>query len=270
MSLEGGWGRFGLRPLAALLPHEETIPAEIKRVSDELLRDAMQRDPLIVDAENGVVLDGMHRLAALSRLGLQYAVCFSVDYGSARISVRRWARVYTLPTGRGFAGAVENAGLSQTSSVEAINSLETRRRPVAALSHSKCYVAKEGDLETGLGMVRALDIVSESSGWKRTFVPEDEIDVPLQEERNLVVLVARLRKSDVISAARRKVLFPCKTSMHVLDPRPVGVNVPLDELRDGSKKTIESRLRSPHKLLPANSSHGGRRYKERLVVFGPS
>ena len=71
----------------------------------------------------------------------------------------------------------------------------------------------------------------------------------------------------MLSAGRSGRLFPCKTSMHVIDPRPVGVDIPLRELREGSAKTLDLRIRSRHTLLPPDSLYGGRRYKERLVLM---
>jgi hypothetical protein len=259
----------GLRPIASLLPHEETIPSQIQRVADELRMDGVQKDPLIVDGESGVVLDGMHRLAALTHLGLGYAVCCSVDYSSSGISVKRWARVYTAGSGGHLLQVLDELGLAKVTSTEALNSLESRRRPVAVLTQRRSYTAEEGaDLAKGFEVVRSLDELSSTLGWKRTFVPEDEVDVHLQDDRNAVTLVSRLGKQDVVMAGMRKTLFPCKTSMHVIDPRPVGANIPLDELSDGSRHTLDTRLKSGHVVLPPNSEYGGRRYKERLVVLG--
>ena len=269
MALEGGWGRVGLRPLSALLPHEETIPSKVRRVASELERDGMQRDPLMVEDESSIVLDGMHRLAALATLGIEYAVCCAVDYSSAGISVRRWARVYTAESSKAFADVLAGAGLSgRCSSTEALDSLEMRREAVAAMTQGGCYTRRGGsELARGFETVRKLDELCSTAGWRRSFVPEDEVDVPLQDERNLVVLVARLEKKDVMSAGKSGSLFPCKTSMHIIDPRPVGADVPLRELREGSRRTLELRLKSHHTVLPANTKYGGRKYKERLVVL---
>ena len=272
MALEGGWARVGLRPLSALLPHEETIPAQIQKVAQELRRDGMQRDPLIVDGESGVVLDGMHRLAALALLGAEYAVCCLVDYSHPGISVKRWARVYKAGSPRTFTSVLEAVGLSaKHPSTEAFDSLEARRSAVAAMTERACYLPDgESGLARGFEIVRKIDQISSSVDWQRRFVPEDEIDSPLQDGRNLVVLVMKLRKSDVTSAGKSGLLFPCKTSMHVVDPRPVGADVPLEELREGSTRTLDLRLRTRHAVMPANSSYGGRMYKERLIVLSGS
>ena len=146
--------------------------------------------------------------------------------------------------------------------------MERRNRVVASIMQSGCRVSDEGiSLAEGFEIVRKFDEYSVSNGWRREFVPEDEIDIPLQDSNRLVLLVSRLRKQDVVLAGTSGSLFPCKTSMHVIDPRPVGVDIPLDDLKDGSRRTLEMRLRSDHTFLPANTEYGGRRYKERLVVL---
>ena len=49
--------------------HEETIVEIVERLSDEIELDAHVKHPVIVDKETLVVLDGMHRVAALQHLG---------------------------------------------------------------------------------------------------------------------------------------------------------------------------------------------------------
>ena len=53
-----------LRPVPKLRPHEETIESNTREMVAQLKRDGAQKDPIIVDGATGVVLDGMHRLAA--------------------------------------------------------------------------------------------------------------------------------------------------------------------------------------------------------------
>ena len=71
-----------LRPIGSVLPHEETITDLSSRLSDQIRADGFQRDPIIVDRENHVVLDGMHRLRALKELGARHILCHLVDYSS--------------------------------------------------------------------------------------------------------------------------------------------------------------------------------------------
>jgi hypothetical protein len=269
LAQEGGEARIDLRPISTLLPHEETIRSQVEKLSGELKRDGMQKDPIIVDYESGTVLDGMHRLSALAGLGIDYVLCYTLDYSSKAITVRRWARVYSAKRADKVKDTLVATGLSERCPIaEAIEKLESRRCALAAMTQEGSYITAGGiELEGGFEVMRRLDETSAAQGWARRFIPEDDIDVPLQEDGNIIILPQRLTKQDVMTAARTKHLFPCKTSMHVIDLRPVAANIPLTELKEGSRKTLDARLRTPHALLPPNSAYGGRRYKERLLVL---
>jgi hypothetical protein len=262
---------LGIRHVSTLRPHEETIPARVEAVASEMMRDGVQRDPIIIDGDSATVLDGMHRLAAFSALRIDNAVCCSVDYSSKAVTLRRWARVYTMALGDSFEEALRPAGkVRRTTLAEAFNALESRESGLAVLTSDAAFLPDgKSDLDQAMGSVSAFDVTSEKKGWKRRFVPEDEIDLPLQERRNFVVLIRRLTKDDVVSAGRTGRLFPCKTTMHVIDPRPVAVDFPVAELNGATSETLRERLKGQEgRLLPADSLYGGRRYKERLLLLG--
>jgi hypothetical protein len=270
LALEGSGVRVDVRPISSMLPHEETIPSHVERIASEIKREGMQRDPIMIDAESGAVLDGMHRLAAFSRLGLENAVCCPVDYSSKVVSLHRWARAYSS-TGRGdLGGALLDAGISRRSTLsEAFTILDGRKGGLGALSLKGVFLpADRIDLQGAFAVVRGLDAIAHELGWRREFFPEDEIDSALQGEGRVVVLVQRLGKDDVVAAARSGRLFPCKTSMHLIDPRPVAVNVPVEKLASMTGSELRTQLHlSEGKLLPEGSYYQGRRYKERLLLL---
>ena len=270
MALAKAGFTLGVKPVAALRPHEETIPAHVQGLASEMKRDGVQKDPIIIDLESLAVLDGMHRLAAFMALGVENAVCCSVDYSSHAVTLGRWARVYTLPKGSALGEIVRQSGLTRRSTLaQAFDALEGRDIGLALLTPDSAYLP-EGNLDLGLAMDMMLDFdrIAAADGWERKFVSEDDVDVPLQSERNIVLLVRRLRKDDVVNSARSGRLFPCKTSMHIIDPRPVAVNFPVAELGDATSASLKKRLEGRREqLLPPGSVYEGRRYKERLLLL---
>jgi hypothetical protein len=93
----------------------------------------------------------------------------------------------------------------------------------------------------------------------------------LQDKKKIIVLMKRLTKEDIVSAARTGALFPCKSSMHVIDPRPVGVDFPVGDLNKATSGSLEKLLEGRGgRVLPVNSVYGGRRYKERLLLLSQS
>jgi L-serine kinase (ADP) len=262
---------LGIKPVSALRPHEETIPAHVKGLSAEIMREGVQKDPIIVDQDSLTVLDGMHRLAAFGSLGIENAVCCSLDYSSRAVTLGRWARVYSAKGGAVLEKMRQLEFTRRKTLAEAFEALDGRDSGVALLTSNAAYLP-EGDLDLGraFDLINELDGMAESNGWKRSFVPEDDIDISLQLEGNVVLLVRKLRKDDVVNAGKSGRLFPCKTSMHRIDPRPVAVNFPIGELNKVTSSTLRKRLENrKEQLLPTDSLYGGRRYKERLLLLNP-
>ncbi len=260
---------LGIRPVSSLRPHEMTIQRHVKELVLEMLRDGVQKDPIIIDRETATVLDGMHRLAAFQELGVENAVCCAVDYSSRAIALGRWARAYT-PSQAGsihdVLGSVESA--RRTTLAEAFSALERREVAVAVLTSDVAYIVGRPPQEEVGAVMLAFDRIAEQLGWERRFVPEDDIDIELQERRRVVLLPRKLMKDDVVAAARSGKLFPCKTSMHAIDPRPVSVQFPVSELGRATSEGLRLRLRGGEgRLSPPGSMYEGRRYKERLLFL---
>lgn len=273
MALDVAGFSLGIRSTGSLLPHEQTIQSHVESLATEIEHDGVQKDPIIVDRASGTVLDGMHRLAAFTRLGISKAACCSVDYRSRSVTLSRWARVYTLPRGESYASALESASITRRVTLaDALEALGRKEVGLAVLTSDAAYLpTRHADLMTTFELVLGLDSLSEKQGWRRDFVPEDDLDISLQEKRNIVILVQKLTKEDVVSAAEKRKLFPCKTSMHQIDPRPVAVNFPLAELNVATTEALKELLKGKgERLLPADSVYGGRRYKERLLLLNPA
>lgn len=270
MALATAGFTLGIRPVESLRPHEEVIPRHVERLAADISREGMQRDPIIIDGESAAVLDGMHRLAAFRKLQVENAVCCSVDYSSPTVKVGRWARVYAVRGGDSVKAAIEAVGgLKRTPLAEAFSALDRRDAGFAVLTPDLAYVSGgKPSHEAIVASIESMDSLAEGRGWERSFVPEDDVDVPLQQPRKFVVLPRRLTKDDIVTAARSGKLFPCKTSMHVIDPRPVAVNFPMADLNMATSAQLRSMLAGKEgRVLPAGSTYEGRRYKERLLLL---
>jgi L-serine kinase (ADP) len=261
---------LGIRPVSTLLPHEEVIPSRVKQLVEDMRRDRVQKDPVIIDRESSTVLDGMHRLAAFAELEVGNAVCCSVEYSSRAVTLGRWARAYTGGERASIGQLPVEVGRTKRKTLaEAFEALDRREAAFALLSYESAHLSEEGSgLEGAARAMKALDREAEGGRWERSFFPEDEIDVPLQNPRTFVLLVRRVTKDEVVTAARTGNLFPCKTSMHVIDPRPVAVNFPVVDLNGATTATLRERLKGrAERLVPADSVYEGRRYKERLLFL---
>ena len=166
MALKSGFV-LGVRPLKALRPHEETIPAHVSDLAAEMNREGVQKDPIITDSESATILDGMHRLAALKALRIANAVCCSVDYSSRAITVSRWARVYTMARGDSVADATGPQGITRRVTLaEAFDALNNKDDGMAVITPAAAYLP-EGKMELGsaIGAVEGLDARLSKRGW---------------------------------------------------------------------------------------------------------
>ncbi|MDG6899198.1 MAG: ParB N-terminal domain-containing protein [Nitrososphaerota archaeon] len=269
MALATAGFTLGVRPVSSLRPHEDTIPRHVKELAQEITRDGVQKDPIIIDRESATVLDGMHRLAAFQELKIENAVCCAVHYSSRAIALGRWARVYKPRQSDGVDDALGSLpSARRTTLAEAFSALERRETALAVLTSDAAYLVGRPHLEEVRAVIASFDRISERLGWERRFVPEDDIDLELQERRKFVLLPRKLMKDDVVAAARSGKLLPCKTSMHMVDPRPVSVRFPIEALGAAGGEALRLRLNGGKgRLFPPGSTYEGRRYKERLLFL---
>ena len=261
-----------LRPIGSVLPHEETITDLSSRLSDQIRADGFQRDPIIVDRENHVVLDGMHRLRALKELGARHILCHLVDYSSPEIRLERWARSLKGVKRESLAEILKDSRIDRrVSRKEAIELVDGRSTPVAVLTSGSCFVASSSfrSLAESFELVRRLDEASRAMGLREDFIEEEIIETAIPNPGSVVILTPRVEKKEVIEAAKGGRLFPHKSTMHVIGIRAVGVNYPLSELQEEepSQEVRASKLEGARgSILDPPVTYFGRRYWEKLLV----
>ena len=261
-----------LRPIGSVLPHEETITDLSSRLSDRIRADGFQRDPIIVDRENHVVLDGMHRLRALKDLGARHILCHLVDYSSPEIRLERWARLLKGAKRESLVEILKSSRIDRRVSLkEAIELVDGRSTPVSVLTSGSCFVASSRfrSLAVSFELVRRLDEASRAMGLKQDFIEEELVEAAIPNPGNVVILAPRVKKNEVIEAAKSGKLFPHKSTMHVIGLRTVGVNYPLSELQEEepSHELRASKLEAARgSILDPPVTYFGRRYWEKLLV----
>ena len=265
--------KVDIRPLTAVLPHEETVPELTSKLSKAILADGVQRDPIIVDGSTGTVLDGMHRLSSLREIGAQNVVCHLVDYSSIGVEMRRWVRVLRRTREGVLLPLLESVGIDRVVPMEeALGLVERGGDYVAILTKEKCYVPPEGlrNIAECYDLIKEIDGRSRKLGWEEDFVDEESVHVELSSPSNVVVFAPKLSKQDVLQAARKRRLLPHKTTMHIVDLRPLGVDYPLSELRQErpSKRALIARLTTSRaSIMNPPYTHLGRTYNERVMVL---
>lgn len=81
---------FVLVELSKLKEHEEIIPERIEELKKEILSDDFLREPIIVDMNTNIILDGHHRFNILKSLGYSKIAVQYIDYRKPEIIVESW------------------------------------------------------------------------------------------------------------------------------------------------------------------------------------
>lgn len=70
--INSNMGKFKLLKLEKLKPHEQIQLGHFKELKKEILSDGFLKEPIIVDINTMVVLDGHHRFNILKKLGYKF------------------------------------------------------------------------------------------------------------------------------------------------------------------------------------------------------
>jgi len=255
--------------------HEETIPARLENLKRRIERDGVQSAPILVDRNNLVVLDGMHRTAVMTYLNCRFTCVCLLDYFDPSINVQRWCRVIPGP-------------FSEKNAKEFLDSVDLTMEPFE--------IVESPDEDGGLLIVfrnTAYKLVSESNDLVDLFKRSYQLELNLEEygyeikhctESQAMDLMAsgyeatlyipKVEKQQVVDIATNNQVFTPKATRHRLPARPLNLDVPLSLLRDTeiSLEEANARLadhlnRKTVKRYDQGAEWMGRTYDEVLYIF---
>ncbi len=269
--------RLSIIGIEELKPHEEVINEVVERLSREISADGVVHDPLIVDQNDYLILDGMHRFNSLKRLDCRFAPCCLLDYGSPKIKVGSWFRIFTVD---------DPIPVAQNSLSKMNLNYSKRRVDATIMSYDSesIILTKDGTI---FSLPSPLDPVERcrtavriekhlvNDGHHVTYLSEVNAMQRLKSDAtNLAIALPVFRKEEIRDFGLEGRLLPHKVTRHVIPSRPLAVDIPLTLLRntaiscqeaDGRLTELLARRRIDRK--PPGSFVEGRRYDEELLVF---
>jgi hypothetical protein len=259
--------------------HEETIPEFVQRLAAELLKDKILKDPVIVDEKTFVVLDGMHRAAALRMAGcIRIPVCL-VDYDNPSIKVETWYRAFSRQNEEKLIKELMHMSIQTHAATiqEAKVNLEKRTAAAFIATTKECIIVRSParDLRQDYQLVTEIEHMAKRLGYEVSYETESDAFRKLKEENAPAILgPPPIRKEDVREFGIRDDLLPHKATRHLIPTRPLGVNVPLEmlqnknmELEEINRKLMESLKKRRLQKLEAGSVIENRRYEEQVFLF---
>ena len=222
--------RIGVIGLDELYLHEETVDSHLRWLKRSMKEDGILSNPVIVDENTGVVLDGTHRVQCLRELGYKYVLAAFVDYRDPRIRIKNWYRVLRGDV-KNIIEYARRLGFREQASPDVRSYINGRA--IVICVGGKLYVYDTtDDVYHQYIKLRELERTLLTVGFSIDFVHED---VALDEclGGGTVILTPKIAKEDVVRNALSGRLFPPKTTRHIFPIRPLTIDLPLRYLRMG-------------------------------------
>ncbi len=269
--------RLSLVELEELKPHEEVIEKVVQALSEEIRDTRVVHDPLMVDQDDYVILDGMHRYNSLKQLNCRFAPCCLLDYDSPQIKVGSWFRLFTVsdPT-------------KLTEAVLGEMKLEYSRKRVdpSIMDYDTETLILTGDgdvysFPSSLDSFERCRIATRvekrivNDGHDVTYLSEAVAMQHLKSgQANLVIALPVFSKGEIREFGLERRLLPHKVTRHVIPSRPLEIDAPLELLlnpniscQEANRKLGDLLARRKVEKKPPGSVVDGRHYDEELLVF---
>lgn len=255
-----------IAPIDELYIHEEVVESNLISLIKSLKTSGFQRDPIIVDKNSGVILDGMHRYSALKRLGMGYITVAKVDYFDENIILRRWFRIYESVDLESIRFEKKLRDVITSTYLIEKNNLDIDKSDLIEYPDKtsiKIWFNDRGILEynidlRNLSLTERFDILrkieneilSPLYGGASYQTEQQAINHIKKTKKSLVIGIPTIDKKDVVSIATKGKVFPPKTTRHIIPARPLFLNVPLGLLKkDGVGSNLESKRFLLERLL---------------------
>jgi hypothetical protein len=259
-----------------LKPHEEVIEEVVAKLAREIREDGVVRDPLIVEEEDHVILDGMHRFRSLERLGYRFAPCCLVDYNSPQITVGSWFRVFTVEGAESVAqGVLSSMKLDYSQSHADPTDKYDPDTVILTNGPNGFSLRNSTNILERCRISASIEKRMVQDGHRVTYLSEALAMEWLRSGRaNFVVLLPVFTKDTIRKFGSERLLLPHKVTRHIIPSRPLAVDVPLSLLTDPEITRREANEKLGELLAgrridrrPPGTVIDGRRYDEELLVF---
>lgn len=266
-----------LERLEEIRLHEEVLPDAFRKICRAICEEQVLQDPIFVDEDSKVILDGMHRAAALLKLkhgecknlfwdentkkytypecencsgkfkNLEYILCCTLDYAKSKaVTLKKWYRGVNYPLKKTL------EAMPSEFTVQKTDSITTKDNVCAVLTDGDTYFTISGNFDHILDKYMALrhieKIIREHKGEITYCADEEAFDLLEKGEFSFVMVTPTINREDVQTFStpgfpRKGEVFPPKSTRHVLSARPLKVNIPLRLLEKGDYSFKQEQLK---------------------------
>ncbi len=246
--------------IESLRTYEQPDDRRVAEIAVSLRRTQTLVNPVIVDPEFNLLIDGHHRVKAFEWLGLKSIPAYVVDYLSPAVDIRGWSRATTASASEVcWAFGLDEGEREGSCRVVAINS---RHEEIAH------RVFRE-PMRSALYLEHIALFISEM-GHPMTLEPTITPKLADQIHSYLDPVVGKV---EVLTAAEAGQLFPREVNRHLIDGRPIAMRIPLCSVTHPTSfdRCVDNIFEqaSPTSMSPG-VRHDGRLYEESITLFTSS
>ena len=263
-------------PTEKLKPHEEIIEEAIKKLIKDITDEGVVRNPIIIDENTLVILDGMHRYEACKRLGLKYIPVAAVDYNDPRVGLSTWIRLIKLKN------------ISESEVESRIKLLDKELEPYKSNTPYTVTIYFKGkliyntsihfDVQTKYNVYYVLKKLEKDPSLERlkiTYQPDSIVKENMKfylKSYDLVIVPPKLEKRDVIEIALQGKVYPPKSTRHTVPARPLNLNIPMKILMSSNEREVRREVMTIIRSLKVRKVRGEkvdtyRDYDETIYYF---
>lgn len=276
------YSRIKIIPTASCLVHEGIVQKWVDDIASNIKNDGLMKNPVIVAKHErySVVLDGMHRFAALKQLEIPDILACEVEYFSPKIVLEGWdAFVFQkfsaaklleelFPAKAGFQTLkIKSLAEAKAAVLKRQLLLAIGEKNGEILALQKKELSSKEVLEVLCEAVDKLDRTLSDRYSKLIYVDNTgSLDNFVGADVESIVLRPQFTKQEVLDRTLHKKIFPPKSTRHLIPQRPLHVDLDLSLLRAKIDLKTKNKLLQDH-LKWCYENNRVRFYPESVFVF---
>jgi hypothetical protein len=254
-------------PVKELLPHEETISLNLKRLKEAMLNIGHLVDPVVIDKKTKLILDGHHRRKVLDLIECPNVTCQTVDYMSDKIKVGSW---YPIFDNKGIQDVIATPNLKSEevdfeAGLKAVNTLQAAYMMCQNIGgKTKSYLLNPGHYKLREMIEEQNFVFSTINGSINWRYVSDDLASSYLDTGSTVLYRRTYSKPEIIKMAQDHTPFPPKSTRHCIPDRIIRLNMKLGWLHEDKDEAFNY-LKS---MLEKRLYEGNvRRYSEPVIVI---
>lgn len=250
-----------IRKVNELLPHEQTISPNIKRLKEAMLNIGQVVDPIIVDKKTGLVIDGNHRQKVLEIIECPYAAVQTVDYMRDDITVDTWFPSVCLKPEEIFKlDSIKHEPVDHDTGRKALADLKA---PFMIMSDDQCELLNPGSYKIKEMVEEQNYILSLLEKKDVSYISQQEVGTHKCGGHS-VLFRRSYTKPEIIKTAQDHSPFPPKSTRHLVPGRIIRLNMRIGWLHRSSE---DARVEMERMLSNRVYAGNVRKYYEPVTVI---